>query len=184
MNAALKFYTSWPADSVEFCPNDDDILVCGTYHLETTKETQAVQRRRGKCLVLRLEENALSQLQAIDLPAVLDLKWCPRSSTTTPILGIADSEGNISLHEWLAHENRLSLIQRLPCATDDVLCLSIDWSNRRSPTNGLGNLIVSLSTGHCHSSSRIPKENSSSQTSGVPTNTNRGLRRGIIGMTP
>jgi len=62
-------------------------------------------------------------------------------------LGIADSEGNISLHEWLAHKNRLAPLQRLSCAPNDVLCLSIDWSNRRCPTSGLGNLIVSLSDG-------------------------------------
>lgn len=32
------------------------------------------------------------------------------------------------------HQNRLALLQRLSCAPDDVLCLSIDWSNRRYPT--------------------------------------------------
>ncbi|KAF8560353.1 WD40 repeat-like protein [Imleria badia] len=160
------FNSSWPADSVEFCPHDgsQDIFVCGTYNLESTqtKNTidddtddaptgpKTIQKRRGKCLVFRLSsanENALSQLQEIDLPAVLDMKWCHRSSTSTPVLGIADSEGNISLHEWLAHENRLTLLQRLSCAPDDILCLSIDWSNRRYPTNGLGKLIASLSDG-------------------------------------
>lgn len=31
-------------------------------------------------------------------------------------------------------QNRLASLQRLSCASDDVLCLSIDWSNRRCPT--------------------------------------------------
>ncbi|KAF8445936.1 WD-40 repeat-containing protein [Boletus edulis BED1] len=152
----MKFNTFWPADSVEFCPHDgsQDVFVCGTYNLESTQESidddteippKTIQQRRGKCLVFRL--SSADGLPYIDLPAVLDMKWCHRSSASTPVLGIADSEGHISLHEWLAHENRLALLQRLSCAPEDVLCLSIDWSNRRYPTNGLGNLIVSLSDG-------------------------------------
>ncbi|KAM6498119.1 WD40-repeat-containing domain protein [Amanita muscaria] len=33
------------------------------------------------------------------------------------------------------------------CATEDTLCLSLDWSNRRTPQAGLSNLVVSLSNG-------------------------------------
>ena len=62
--------TTWPADSVEFCPHDgsQDIFVCGTYNLESTQTRNTVdddaddaltapktiQNRRGKCLVFRL----------------------------------------------------------------------------------------------------------------------------------
>ncbi|KAF9231705.1 WD40-repeat-containing domain protein [Melanogaster broomeanus] len=129
--------TSWPADSVEFCPHTgaQDIFVCGTYKLESIPSTplnetvhedssdehtpRVKQVRRGKCLVFQVssEENTpFSQIQEISLPAILDQKW-------------------------------LELLQKISCASDDVLCLSLDWSNRRYPTNGLGSLIVSLSNG-------------------------------------
>ncbi len=59
---------------------------------------------------------------------------------------------------------RLRQIQSISCATADILCLSLDWSNRRTPTtyapfasaprciltllpSDLGDMIVSLSNG-------------------------------------
>ncbi|KAF9229278.1 WD-40 repeat-containing protein [Gyrodon lividus] len=160
------FNTTWPADSIEFCPHPGahDIFVCGTYKLEsipaTTKETvysqdthlapKVKQVRQGKCLVFQVssdENNPLSKIQEIALPAVLDQKWCHKSSSSAAVLGIADSEGNVSLHEWKPQQRRLDLLQKISCAADNVLCLSLDWSNRRHPTNSLGSLVVSLSNG-------------------------------------
>ncbi|KAL0581604.1 hypothetical protein V5O48_000420 [Marasmius crinis-equi] len=64
------------------------------------------------------------------------------------MLGIADSEGNITLHEWNQDESHLgnvSSIQVIP--SSDVLCLSLDWSNRRSPVSHPGRIVASLSNG-------------------------------------
>lgn len=63
-------------------------------------------------------------------------------------------------------QGRLHQLQSISCASSEVLCLSLDWSNRRTPSkyvhhharirrlsadtvmhSGLGNLIVSLSDG-------------------------------------
>ncbi|KIJ68457.1 hypothetical protein HYDPIDRAFT_81754 [Hydnomerulius pinastri MD-312] len=184
------FDTVWPADSIEFCPHEGshNIFVCGTYKLEqpesetTSAENagddvddtgvevpKAKQVRRGKCLVFEVsseEPRSLSQIQEIDLPAILDQKWCHRSPSSTAVLGIADSEGNITLHEWEPENLKLELLQNISCASDDVLCLCLDWSNRRCPTtyaqmsylerhcvntrvsSDLGSLIVSLSNGN------------------------------------
>ncbi|OJA21503.1 hypothetical protein AZE42_05114 [Rhizopogon vesiculosus] len=161
--------TVWPADSVEFCPHESasDIFVCGTYllehstadvvhtasdddkaHLEPDNIGNQRQVRRGKCLVFRVTESrAASQVQEINLPAVLDQKWCHTTSTASPVLGVADSEGNITLHEWHTGECQLKTFQNISCAPSDVLCLSLDWSTRRFPTNTLGSLVVSLSNG-------------------------------------
>lgn len=164
--------TVWPADSVEFCPHESafDIFVCGTYRLldqppvhapsklvddsdtdsvdcEPTIRKQS-QVRRGKCLVLQVAaEDRVYQIQEISLPAVLDQKWCHTSLTASPVLGIADSEGNVTLHEWHTEERRLEVFQSISCAPSDVLCLSLDWSTRRYPTNNYGSLVVSLSNG-------------------------------------
>src|SRR5258706_5659631 len=64
-----KIDTDWPADSLEFCPHAEatDIFVCGTYKLEESTSTtggesetsgpvKAPQRRKGKCLVFRTDE--------------------------------------------------------------------------------------------------------------------------------
>ncbi|KAI9063069.1 WD40 repeat-like protein [Trametes sanguinea] len=75
------------------------------------------------------------------------MKWCHRASNVTPVLGIADSEGHITLHELYTNEHRMQQIQSIACAPTDTLCLSLDWSNRRNPSVGLGDLIVSLSNG-------------------------------------
>ncbi|KIM85206.1 hypothetical protein PILCRDRAFT_817204 [Piloderma croceum F 1598] len=76
------------------------------------------------------------------------MKWCHRKISTAPLLGIADSEGNVSLYKWIDEEKQLDFSQSVSCAPPEILCLSLDWSNRRSPTNYLGSLIVSLSDGN------------------------------------
>ncbi|KAJ7103526.1 WD40-repeat-containing domain protein [Mycena belliarum] len=141
------FDTIFPADSVEFCPHPaaQNILVCGTYNLEETSPTPA-QKRRGQCLVYEVESSTPRQIQAIDLPAVLDMKWCHGSLSAPPVLGIADSEGNVSLHEWQETESQLQTHSSVSCAPSDILCLSLDWSSRRN-TSGIGSLVVSLSNG-------------------------------------
>ncbi|KAI0778192.1 WD-40 repeat-containing protein [Trametes elegans] len=163
------FDTDWPADSAEFCPHPDaqDIFVVGTYKLEQPAEKDVPagdgtladyqgdtppprepQQRRGKCLLFRVEDDdKFTKLQETHHPAILDMKWCHRASSAPPTLGIADSEGHIALHELKTDEMRLHQLQSISCAPSDVLCLSLDWSNRRNATSGLGDLIVSLSNG-------------------------------------
>ncbi|KAI0669892.1 WD-40 repeat-containing protein [Trametes maxima] len=165
------FDTDWPADSAEFCPhpNAQEIFVIGTYKLEQNHEANTTgdseggnddigtpplpeprkaQTRRGKCLLFRAEDDGrFTPLDEVELPAILDMKWCHRTLSSTPILGIADSEGHITIHELNDEKSQLRQIQSITCASPDVLCLSLDWSNRRNPTDGLGNLVVSQSNG-------------------------------------
>ncbi|KAJ7630947.1 WD40-repeat-containing domain protein [Roridomyces roridus] len=144
------FDTILPADSVEFCPHPlaRDVLVCGTYNLEKTEDVGKPQKRTGQCLVLKVDSSAEpQQVQTIDLPAILDMKWCHRAISAAPLLAIADSEGNISLHEWQLEEARLQSHPSISCAPPDVLCLSLDWSNRRNGSDP-GSLVVSLSNGN------------------------------------
>ncbi|KAL1670350.1 WD40-repeat-containing domain protein [Schizophyllum commune] len=145
--------TVWPADSVEFCPgeNSSNVFVCGTYNLEKqTEEETALKKpqvRRGKCLLFEVGSADAFQLQLvqeIDLPAVLDIKWCNSSPSCT--LAVADSEGHVTIHRYDATDGRLHQEQSIPCASRDTLCLSLDWSNRRFP-GSLGSLVVSLSNG-------------------------------------
>ncbi|KAF8078616.1 hypothetical protein FPV67DRAFT_66274 [Lyophyllum atratum] len=160
--------TIFPADAVEFCPHPDalDIFVCGTYKLAETSGNHrsvaddltdstdsAPQRRRGQCLVLQADHgdaivsSGFRHIQTIDLPAVLDMKWCHRSPSVNAVLGIADSEGSVTLHAWQPEEKALKEVESIRCASADTLCLSLDWSNRRAGGTHLGSLVVSLSNG-------------------------------------
>ncbi|KAK0233086.1 WD40-repeat-containing domain protein [Armillaria fumosa] len=142
------FDTIYPADSVEFCPhvNLQDIFVVGTYKLDQDDgdmERKTPQHRRGQCRVFRIATGTdFKQIQCFDLPAVLDMKWCHMSSSSPATLGIADSEGNITLHQWQEVVYRIRIAE-----SSEILCLSLDWSNRRTPATQLGSLVVSLSDG-------------------------------------
>ncbi|KZT65138.1 WD40 repeat-like protein [Daedalea quercina L-15889] len=161
------FDTVWPADSAEFCPHPShqDVFVCGTYKLERPEPTDdgqgqdqgtpppvepVQQTRKGECLLFRVDsedEFQLSLLQKTSLPAILDMKWCHTVPSVDPTLVIADSEGGITLYNLRGEGPSLQRTFAVACASKDVLCLSLDWSNRRSPTSSLGSLIVSLSDG-------------------------------------
>lgn len=166
MAVSESYDTVLPADSVEFCPHEDsrDIFVCGTYKLEheraadvtvspneTASEPESSgQYRWGKCFVFKVTDTKAklcTLIQEMTLSAILDQKWCHRSRTSTAILGIADSEGRISVQEWQSQNHAFRCLQKISCASADVLCLSLDWSNRRYPSDHLGSLIVSLSDG-------------------------------------
>ncbi|KAH9065753.1 WD40-repeat-containing domain protein [Lactarius vividus] len=156
----LSIDTVLPADSVEFCPHPEasDIFVCGTYNLEdqqsdqATSQSPAAQIRRGQCLVFEAhsensEDISVSKTQEISLPAVLDLKWCHTEPSRQPILAVADSEGNVNLFEWSLQQKQLCNASSLRVAPSHVLCLSLDWSERRAPTSTASSLVVSLSDG-------------------------------------
>ncbi|KAF9270224.1 WD-40 repeat-containing protein [Marasmius fiardii PR-910] len=160
---STKIDTIYPADSVEFCPDPtSDIFACGTYKLlEGQASSVAGQRRVGQCLVYRWasDDSGITahvhflkvfseKLQHVDLPAILDMKWSHRFSSNRPLLGIADSEGNISLHEWDRDESQIKKVSSTQVApSSETLCLSLDWSDRRQKTAGSGNLVASLSNG-------------------------------------
>ena len=56
--ASLSFDTTWPADTVEFVPGHDDLLVVGTYLLrEKTEETP--MSRVGELILLRVGDEQL-----------------------------------------------------------------------------------------------------------------------------
>ncbi|KZV77637.1 WD-40 repeat-containing protein [Peniophora sp. CONT] len=169
--------TGLPADSVEFCPHPaaTDIFAVGTYKLDDPRaeigapvggaETPEVltpiteeppipvrtaQTRHGKCLFFRVNGEADEAFEAVcevSLPAVLDMKWLHTTETRQPVLAIADSECNITLAEWDIEINQVEARTSISCGSSDVLCLSLDWANRRHPTSSMDSLIVSLSNG-------------------------------------
>jgi len=158
----LSIDTVLPADSVEFCPhpNASNVFVCGTYRLQEEQNLSSAssislsagqnQNRTGQCLVFEVnsqEEISASKIQEISLPAVLDLKWCHTTPSRQPLIAVAEAEGIMDLFEWDLEQKRLRHSSSLRLAPSHVLCLSLDWSNRRVPTSIAGSLVVSLSDG-------------------------------------
>ncbi|KIY71628.1 WD40 repeat-like protein [Cylindrobasidium torrendii FP15055 ss-10] len=145
------FDTVWPADSAEFCPNEGftDVFAVGTYKLEEDEEkVNGHQQRRGQCMLFKMNEDETDFAKigpSFKFAAVLDLKWCHRDVAT---LAVADSESNVALLEWDTDEKVMKQTQSLAVTSSTAnLCLSIDWSNRRTGGSGLGSLAVSLSNG-------------------------------------
>ncbi|TEB35035.1 WD-40 repeat-containing protein [Coprinellus micaceus] len=163
-----SFDTDYPADTIEFCPNEGstDIFVCGTYKLiersplhegEEAPDPPPPAKRIGQCMVFRVTDGELpgvelpfTHLQNLDFPAIPDVKWCHGSGLEKPTLAVADAEGSITMCQWDTSTNRLERVNSVRCADTTILCLSLDWSNRIQGSR-LGDLVVSLSNGTlCH----------------------------------
>jgi len=71
---------------------------------------------------------------------------CHTTPSRRPLLAVAEAEGGVNLFEW-DFEQHLANVSTLRVAPSHVLCLSIDWSNRRAPTSVAASLVASLSDG-------------------------------------
>ncbi|EPQ60817.1 WD40 repeat-like protein [Gloeophyllum trabeum ATCC 11539] len=149
--------TDYPAVSAEFCPalGFRNVLACGTYRLQSASEStsgRSKQTRVGRCLIYKVhteggEDELLEQVQDIEMPGILDMKWCHQPEDSAAVLGIADADGFISLHQWNLDEGHLNKLHSTSLGESDALCLSLDWSNRCFPSRDLGSVVVSLSDG-------------------------------------
>ncbi|KAI9220438.1 WD40-repeat-containing domain protein [Blastocladiella britannica] len=155
------FDTEYSADAVEACPAHPHLFAVGTYQLlpsntAVVDDDQGSQKkaiaRTGRIYLHHLPEESatggsdidyindasLRPIQALDCPAVLDMKWGGLESTT---LAVGNSIGQVQLYS-LNNTNdgaapSLSFLSEAQVATDlTTLCLSLDWSNRRhTPTH-------------------------------------------------
>ncbi|KAE8257625.1 hypothetical protein A4X13_0g2226 [Tilletia indica] len=118
---------------------------------------------------VELESVQVETLGTFDTSAILDLKWStfpslfsPSPSSQNPnssTLALADARGSIHFYSLLPpqnniNKNRLAHRAQLRLNPHDVLCLSLDWSDRRgggvgitTPANDSTSLIVSQSDG-------------------------------------
>jgi len=170
--------TEYSADSVEWCPISpyQNIFVCGTYQLATTENTEEEKResegsiknleisegsaicnrykRKGRLYLFGIESlKGLCLLQTLEMPAVLDCKWCHCKIYGKVLLAVANALGEVLLYEMHATgeskleedkmniqgiEPWLSCTLSLLCgsvitqeADSETLALSLDWSTGR-----------------------------------------------------
>jgi diphthamide biosynthesis protein 7 len=166
--------TEYSADSVEWCPISpyQNIFVCGTYQLAQNQNTE-VKKNDYDCSLTkqeRSEENVVSDacsrlgrlfvfavhssrglfpLETLEMPAILDCKWCHCKIYGKIVLAVANAVGDVLLYEMHAREAEsdednasikdsepwlscsLSLLCSYSIAEDinsETLALSLDWS--------------------------------------------------------
>ncbi|KAL2008928.1 hypothetical protein VTN00DRAFT_7122 [Thermoascus crustaceus] len=89
-----------PPSCLEFCPEDPDYFVVGTYLLSETKneDGETVQKKTGSLQLWKLDPVSLqlTHIQTLTIPeaAIFDLHFHPRHRS---ILAIATSAGTVSL---------------------------------------------------------------------------------------
>ncbi|XP_067673736.1 diphthine methyltransferase-like [Haliotis asinina] len=150
------FDTELYADSVEWCPVEgcQDILLCGTYQLEEQNKEEAAceekrpQTRVGQLRMYRLKSNDsctnLSLHHCLDMPGVLDIKWCARICPL-PTCGLVNAAGELQLWQ-VADTSLVTPPNELAQTALGVSCLglSLDWSDSN---NGSLQIVTSDSTG-------------------------------------
>ncbi|XP_060081067.1 diphthine methyltransferase-like [Ylistrum balloti] len=161
--------TESSADSTEWCPhsNHHDILLCGTYQLDTSSsksdtqasdDSTALQRRQtrhGRLYVHRLTSGQeLTTETTLDMPGILDIKWCPTSTPDGSLMALVNSVGQLRLYRMTTSDTdtsgrKVDLSEVINFDLGgDCLGLSLDWSNRVH--NESAHICSSTSTGDIH----------------------------------
>ncbi|AWP07037.1 putative diphthamide biosynthesis protein 7 [Scophthalmus maximus] len=150
------FDTEQSADTVEWCPvsPNHNILVCGTYQLQKGAGVEdATQSRTGRLYLFdfRREESMsppLTELQRMDTPAILDLKWCHVPVLGKAMLGTAAATGELQLYTMSDGQEGSCSLQTLSSLEvgAERLALSLDWSTGRMDSSDV-RLVCSDSAG-------------------------------------
>ncbi|XP_077377019.1 diphthine methyltransferase isoform X2 [Festucalex cinctus] len=135
------FDTELSADTVEWCPvsHCHRFLACGTYQLQKVKgEEDGPPSRTGRLYLFEYQREALmspplTELQRIDTPAILDLKWCHVPVSEKVVLGLAAATGELQLYALADCQEGSSNLQTLSNVElgAQQLALSLDWSTGR-----------------------------------------------------
>ncbi|KAI8579842.1 hypothetical protein K450DRAFT_240592 [Umbelopsis ramanniana AG] len=153
--------TEYSADSTEFCPfqNKSNYLACGTYQLyndqeqnDQAAESDKAMQRKGRLYLYKLEKDdqsvRLQQQQALETPAILDMKWCHQLIENNQVLGVADSVGGLSLYGYDDNDSpQFEKLHSIQTTDPSVLCLSLDWSTRIRDRTSKTQIVTSHSSG-------------------------------------
>ncbi|XP_061752715.1 diphthine methyltransferase isoform X2 [Nerophis ophidion] len=145
--------TEFNADTVEWCPvySYHHILACGTYQLLPQEEEDVPPIRKGRLHLWRYQQEAktshLTEIQTIDMSAILDIKWCHVAVSGKVLMGLAASNGELQVHTLSPEqEGSVSLQVINNKKVSAGLVLSLDWSTGRMDSSDV-KVVCSDSTG-------------------------------------
>ena len=117
-------------------------------------ETITKQYRDGKLFVLNFSQDNISHdpgdelkpgntgkqyLQNgsnLDMPGILDIKWCPHLQENVSLFGLVNSTGELRLCRLPSEEYNLDVVELQKVSLgESCLGLSLDWSNRCQHSN-------------------------------------------------
>ncbi|KAJ8413823.1 hypothetical protein AAFF_G00064210 [Aldrovandia affinis] len=154
------FDTELSADAVEWCPLPQwqNVLACGTYQLLKTPDGagvgSSIPSRVGRIYLFQFRQEGplcppLTEVQRIDTPAILDIKWCHVPVSERPLLGMATATGELQLYKLIDTQEGscgLKAVSSLELGPDR-LALSLDWSTGRGDSSGMR--VVSSDSAGC-----------------------------------
>lgn len=121
-------------DSVESCPFDTDLFICGTYELlkQSDESTPAhLMKRKGSIFLYTTEGNELSEKAVTRTEAILDSKWRRTKNTERHNFATCDARGTVNFYELgdgnLIEKYEFKIFSSVT-AVKDGLALSLDWS--------------------------------------------------------
>lgn len=99
LQTLCSYDTIYSADSVEWCPIEpyQNIFICGTYQLNKDTEAEVQNKREGYLYLFTFNQSNLLRLQRLDIPAVLDSKWCHVKVSSKILLAVATAAGEVTI---------------------------------------------------------------------------------------
>lgn len=136
--------TFYNADCIDFCPIEpyQNLFVVGNYELVNKEENVRISEdpvinenkseRLGRLYLYSWENEVLKTLQGINMPGILDIRWCTHSVKDKIILGLVNAAGKLiifSLEDGSCLKNLCEVV------VTSGLALYLDWSTLINPCN-------------------------------------------------
>ncbi|KAL7641621.1 UNVERIFIED_CONTAM: hypothetical protein RMT77_007494 [Armadillidium vulgare] len=141
--------TFYNADCIDFCPVEpyQNLFVVGNYELVIKEEKMTISEdpviienkinenkseRLGKLYLYSWENEVLKTLQVINMPGILDVRWCSHRLNDKILLGLVNAIGKLIIFTL---EDGNCLKNLCEVSVTPNLALYLDWSTLINPNN-------------------------------------------------